>query len=248
MAAFVGVVVLGTIWGAVLSQGRGAAVQMGLADAELASRGAAEVLLQDLRMAGYGMLGVPASASLPPIQVTSVGGVTTITLRGAYTNTQSTIAQSTPAGSTSIDVVPPAEGAFVAGERVLVDSGLNAEVKTITSVTANGGTISLGLSSALQNQYPLGPNVTQIEEVQYSYDGTLLRRNGDVLVDATPSFQLQYVDQAGNVTTTPGSDLRAVIVDLEAAPSSSLPGNPSAHAELSTEVQVRNLAFRFTLG
>jgi hypothetical protein len=193
------------------------------------------------------MLGVSKEAAVPPIEVTSVGAVTTITLRGAYTGTQTTITASTPAGSSSITVLPPAEGAFRTNELVVIDSGLNSEIKTISSVTSAGPNLVLGLSSALEFQYPLGPNVTQVEEVEYTFDGAIVRRNDEVLVDATSNFDLQYVDQNGNVTSEPGDDLRSVVLDLEAVQSSNLPGNQYAHAAIDTEVNVRNLAFRVTI-
>lgn len=248
MATFIGMVVLGTMWGAVAVQGRGAATQMGLADAQLASRGAGEVLLQDLRMAGFGMLGASSTADVPPIEVVSVGAVTEITLRGSYTNTQTTIASSTLAGSSSVTVLPPPAGtAFKINEMVLIDSGLNSEIKTITTLSASGSNLVIGLSSPLQFQYPLGPNVIQIEQVEYEYDGSILRRNGEVLVDNAPGFDLRYIDQSGNETTEPGDDLRSVIVELQAEQSSNLPGNHHAHASVDTEVNVRNLAFRASL-
>jgi hypothetical protein len=247
VATFIGMVVLGTMWGAVAVQGRGAATQMGLADAQLASRGASEVLLQDLRMAGFGMLGVSKDEAIPPIEVTTVGAVRTVTLRGAYTGTSTTIAASTPAGSSSITVLPPTEGAFRTNELLVIDSGLNSEIKTLSSVSAAGGNLVLGLSSPLEFQYPLGPNVTQIEEVEYSYDGAVLRRNDEVLVDSAGSFLLRYVDQNGTMTTDPSDDLRSVLLDMQAAQSSNLPGNLSAHAAIDTEVNVRNLAFRATI-
>lgn len=247
MASFIGLIVLGTMWGAVAVQGRGAATQIGLADAQLASRGAGEILLQDLRMAGFGMLGVAPTANVPPIEVETLGGVTQITLRGAYTNTQTTIAASTPAGSSTVTVLPPADGAFVVGQRVLVDSGLNSEIRTISSVSASGANLDLGLSAPLSFQYPIGPNVTQIEEVVYQYDGAVLRRNGEVLVDSVAGFELEYVDQDGSITDEPGQDLRSVLLALDAVQSSNLPGNTHAHAKIDTEVNVRNLAFRASL-
>lgn len=247
MASFIGVMVLGTMWGAVAVQGRGAATQMGLADAQLASRGAGEVLLQDLRMAGFGMLGVSPDEDVPPIEVETVGAVTRIILRGAYSNTQTTLATSTPAGSSVLTVLPPAEGAFAVDQMVLVDSGLNSEVRTISSVSAAGANLEIGLSSPLDFQYPLGPNVTQIEEVEYAYDGAVLRRNDEVLIDSAGIFDMQYVDQNGDITPEPADDLRSVLLDLEAAQSSNLPGNQYAHAAVDTEVNVRNLAFRASL-
>jgi hypothetical protein len=247
MASFIGMIVLGTMWGAVAVQGRGAATQMGLADAQLASRGAGEVLLQDLRMAGYGMLGASKDSGIPPIEVTSVGAVTEITLRGAYSSTQTTIASSTPAGSSAVTVLPPTTGSFKINEMVLIDSGLNSEIKTITSVSTSGGNLVIGLSSPLEFQYPLGPNVIQIEQVEYEYDGAILRRNGDVLVDNVPDFDLRYIDQTGTETPEPGDDLRSVIIELQAQQSSNLPGNHNTHASVDTEVNVRNLAFRASL-
>lgn len=247
MAAFIGLVVLGASWGAVAVQGRSAAFQSGLADAQTSGRGAGTILLQDLRMAGYGMLGVSPDEDLSPIDFEQSGGVTTLTLRGAFDNVQATLKVGAPAGATSITVNPPANGAFIAGEDVLVDSGLDSEVKEITGVSTTSGDLVISLDSALNHQYPIGPNVTQIEEVVYTWDGTMLLRNGQVMADNATSFDLQFVDQDGTVSPQPGDDLRSVILELVAADPSPQPNAPVAQSAVETEVNVRNLTFRFDL-
>jgi len=247
MAAFIGLVVLGVSWGTVAVQGRSAAFQTGLADAQASGRGAGTILLQDLRMAGFGMLGVSAGENLPPIDFAQAGGTTTLTLRGAFNNIQTTLKIGAPAGATSITVNPPASGGFSTGEKVLVDSGLDSEVKEIASVSTVGGDMVIGLDSALDHQYPVGPNVTQIEEVVYTWDGTLLLRNGQVVADNATTFNLQFVDQSGTVSVAPGSDLRSVLLDLVAADPAPLAGGPVPQSAVSTEVNVRNLTFRFDL-
>src|SRR4051812_31854284 len=57
VGAGIGLFVIGSVFSAVRVQGRSAAYQTGMADAQLTGRGAGELLLQDLRMAGFGMLG-----------------------------------------------------------------------------------------------------------------------------------------------------------------------------------------------
>ena len=247
MAAFIGLVVLGASWGAVAVQGRSAIYQAGLADAQATGRGAGTILLQDLRMAGYGMLGVSPDEDLPPMEFEESGGVTTLTLRGAFNNVETTLKVGATAGSTSLTVNPPAEGSFQTGEKVLVDSGLDSEVKEITSVSTVGGDLTIGLDSALEHQYPVGPNVIQIEQVVYTWDGEILDRNDQVVADNATEFDLTFVDQDGNLTASPGDDLRSVILDVVAADPAPLPGGNVAQSTVETEVNVRNLTFRFDL-
>ena len=71
VSTLVGLTVLGGLTGAVISQGRSMATQRGLADAQAMGRGTNEILMQDLRMAGYGMLGVNPDDDLPPIEVSA---------------------------------------------------------------------------------------------------------------------------------------------------------------------------------
>ncbi len=248
MAAFIGIVVLGASWGAVAVQGRSAAFQSGLADAQSSGRGAGTLLLQDLRMAGFGMLGVSADEDLAPLEYEESGGVTTLKLRGAFAAVQTTLKIAAAAGTSSITVNPPEANPFVLGEMVLVDSGLGSEVKVIVSVSSVAGDIVLALDSPLTRAYPIGPNVTQIEEIVYTWDGTILDRNGEVVADNAAALDLRFVDQQGNVTDEPGGDLRSVLVDLVAVDPAPLPDAPAAQSVVSTEVNVRNLAFRYDLG
>lgn len=247
VAAFIALVVLGVVFSAVRFQGRGAALQAGVADAQLTTGGTVELLTQDLRMAGYGMLGVAPEANVPPLSVAQNAGVTTLTLRGNYSNVVSGLALAVPAGATSLTVTTPASGAFQVGNLALIDSGLNSEVKTISSVSSAGGNVSLGLTGPLLHAYPIGPEITQIEVVTYTYDGVLLRRNGQVLADNASTFQLQYVDQSGTLTSAVGDNVRSVVVNVVAQQPTKLADNPTAQSSASIEANLRNLAFRFTL-
>jgi len=245
--------VIGSVFSVVRAQGRSAAYQTGMADAQLTGRGAGELLLQDLRMAGFGMLGVsPDDAEdFPPLEVDVDGGVTSIVLRGAFGNVTTTLAGSASKGAATLNVNPPAMGAFEAGNLVLVDSGLSAEVFTITGVGSSSGTFQLALDGTLKNDYPLGPFVTQLEVVTYTYGaeggGMFLRRNGQVVAENVPSFDLRYVDEDGNVTDDPGDRVRSVVLDFEAAQVGTLPGSTTAKSKVETEANMRNLAFRFSL-
>lgn len=253
VGAGISLFVIGTVFSAVRVQGRSAAYQTGMADAQLTGRGAGELLLQDLRMAGFGMLGIsPDDAEdFPPLEVDVDGGVTTLTLRGAFNNVTTTLAGSAAAGASTLNANPPAMGTFEAGNLVLVDSGLSSEVFTIASVGGSGGTITIGLDGQLQNAYPLGPFVTQLEVVEYTYGAEagamFLRRNGQVVGENVPTFQLQYVDEGGTVSATPGDTVRSVTINFEAAQAASVPGNTTAKSRVATEANMRNLAFRFSL-
>jgi len=255
VAASIGLVVVGGVFAAVRVQGRSAAFQTGLADAQITSRGAGELMLQDLRMAGFGMLGVsPADAALyPPLAVEVDGGATTIQLRGAYSNVTTTLAVAASAGATTISVTAPAAGAFETGNLVLVDSGLSSEVKEITGVGGTGGVVDISLGDALDHPYPIGPFVTQIEVVTYTYGPavggrTPLRRNGQMVADNVTAFDLDFIDQNGNLTEEPGADVRSVVLDFQASEPTKLGDNPWARSRVSTEANMRNLAFRFSLG
>lgn len=223
-------------------------MQAGVADAQLTARGAGELLSEDLRMAGYGMLGVASTSTIKPLAVTTSGGTTTITLRGNYANVTTTLAVAAAAGASTVTASPPANGTtFTVGNLVVIDSGLASEVKTIQSVGSSGGNVTIGLDTALANAYPIGPQVTQLEVVTYTFNGTMLRRNGQVVADTASAFQLQYVDQNGTTSATPGTNVRSVLLTLIAQQPTKLPDNPAASASVSTEMNMRNLAFRFSL-
>jgi Tfp pilus assembly protein PilW len=248
VAAFLATFVLTVVFAAVRVQGRGAALQTGVADTQLTARGAGELLTEDLRMAGYGMLGVAPEEDLPPLEVTVTGGVVTMRLRANFSDVSTSLAAAAAAGSSSLTVTPPTNGGvFQVGNLVLVDSGLSSEVKTITSVGTSGGNITVGLSSALDHAYPIGPEVTQIEVVTYTYGSSILRRNGQVVADNASTVGFQFVDHVGNVTADPGENVRSVILNLVALQPSKLPDNPTASSSVVTEANLRNLAFRFSL-
>lgn len=253
VGAGIALFVLGTVFSAVRVQGRSASYQTGMADAQLTSRGAGELLLQDLRMAGFGMLGVSPtdSATYPPLSVVTAGSTTTLTLRGAFNNIVTTLAGSANAGQTTLTVNTPATGNFSVGNLVLVDSGLSAEVFPITAVGAISATQTLTIGSPLLNNYPVGPFVTQLEVVTYLYSlqsGAMsLRRNNQVVAENVPTFQMQYVDDNGTVSPTPGANVRSVTILFDAAQASPMMDNPTAKSRVSTEANMRNLAFRFSL-
>jgi hypothetical protein len=253
VGAGIALVVIGTVFSAMRVQGRSAAYETSMADAQLTSRGAGELLLQDLRMAGFGMLGVsPANAATyPPLSAVTAGVTTTLTLRGAFSNVVTTLAGTANAGQTTLNVNNPPTGAFSVGNLVLVDSGLSSEMFPITGVSGTGATRQITIASPLQNSYPVGPFVTQIEVVTYTYApvGGVLRltRNNQVVAENVPTFQLQYVDDDGTVSPTPGVNVRSVTINFEAAQALRLPDNPSAKARISTEANMRNLAFRYSL-
>ena len=248
MAAFIGLVILGASWGTVAVQGRSAAYQVGLADAQEVGRGAGVLLLRDLRLAGYGMLGVPADADLAPLEYNEAGGGMTLRLRAAFDDVSAPLQVSSPAGASSITVSPPAGGGtFTVGENVLIDSGLDAEVREISGTSSLDGNIVLQLDSSLDAQYPVGPSVTQIEEVVYEWDGQILTRNGEIVAESAPELDFEFIDHEGVVRDSPETNLRSVVLTLQATDPSPLPDSPVAQSVVQTEVNVRNMAFRFDL-
>lgn len=246
VATFLALLVLLVVFAAVRVQGRSVAQQTGAADAQQTTRGAGEILAGDLRMAGYGMLSVPPGSGPRPIEVTQSAGVVTIVLRGNFQDIATSLVAAAPAGTSILTVTRPAgSAAFRVGALALVDSGLAAEVRTITAVGASGGDVTLHLDAPLQSAHPLGPNVSQIDVVRYAWDGRILRRNDEVLADDTASFSLRYVDQSGTVADAPGASLRAVQIALVARQGARPIDAAAASSTLAAETQLRNLALRF---
>ena len=248
-ASFLSLLVLSVVFGAVRSQGRSAAMQSGAADAHLTIRGASEILLSDLRMTGFGMLAVPPASGLPPIEVTRGSGTTSLVLRGNFSNATAALAQAAAVGATQLVVTPPAgSGAFKAGNRVVIDSGLASEVKVVTGVSASGSNVVLSLGSPLSRSFPIGPDVAQVESVAYEWTGGVLRRSGQVLADDVTSFDLLFIDQAGSQAVDPGTSPRSVVLSLGARQSAPSPEAPKVASSISVEAHLRNLAMRWDAG
>ncbi len=248
-ASFLGLLVLSVVFAAVRAQGRAAAIQSGVADAHLTIRGAQEILLSDLRMAGYGMLSVPSGSGTAPIEATTSGGTTTLTLRGNFSNALAGLAVAAPAGSRQLTVTPVAgSGAFKPGSLVVIDSGLASELKTISGVAASGANVVLALDTALGRAYPIGPDVGQVETLTYAWTGGVLRRSGQVLADDMTAFQVRFIDQNGTVSTTPGAEPRSVQLTLGARQAAPSPEVAKAASSLSTEAHLRNAAMRYDAG
>jgi hypothetical protein len=66
--------------------------------------------------------------------------------------------------------------------------------------------------------------------------------------DNMRELQLEFIDQDGDISSSPSDDLRAVKIVLRTAQATGLPDNPEASSTMQTEVNVRNLAFRFQMG
>lgn len=248
-ASFLSLLVLSVVFSAVRAQGRSAAVQSGAADAHLTIRGATEILLSDLRMAGYGMLAVPPASGLPPIEVARTSGATTLVVRGNFTNATASLAQAAAVGATRMVVTPAAgSGAFRTGNRVVLDSGLASEVKTVTGVSASGSNLTLSLDSPLARSYPIGPDVAQVESVTYELSGGVLRRGGQVLADDVTSFDLAFIDDAGVRTSTPGISPRSAVLSLAARQAAPSVDGPKVTSSVSIEAHLRNLAMRWDAG
>ncbi len=248
-ASFLSLLILSVVFGAVRAQGRSAAIQSGAADAHLTIRGASEILLSDLRMAGYGMLAVPPASGVAPIEVTRSSGATSLVLRGNFANATAALAQAALAGASQLVVTPSVgSGAFKAGTRMVVDSGLASEVKTITGVSASGSNVVLSLESPLARSYPIGPDVVQVESVSYDWTGGVLRRAGQVLADDVTSFDLVFIDQAGAQTSTPGANSRSVVLSMGARQAAPSVDTPKVASSVSIEAHLRNVAMRWDAG
>ena len=50
-----------------------------------------------------------------------------------------------------------------------------------------------------------------------------------------------------SVSATPGDSVRSVTINFQAAEPSALPDNPAAKSNVTTEANMRNLAFRFSM-
>ena len=238
--------ILGSMVGAMTAQGRSASYQQGLADAQLTSRAVGYLFQQDVRMAGYGMLGVGAEAGLPPLEYATINGRQELTLRGAFGDIRSALLATASAGSSTIEVAAGAN--FATGEIVLVDSGMSSETGVISGVQVVNDALEIQLEGSLAHHYPAGTKVTAIEQVLWVLDNGVFRRNGSVMGDNLRDLQIDFIAENGDVSATPDEGLRAVRVSLRSAQATGLPDNPEASSIMQTEVNVRNLAFRFQMG
>lgn len=246
VAMAIGGAILGSMVGAMTAQGRSASYQQGLADAQLSSRAIGHLFQQDLRMAGYGMLGVGAESGLSALSYATPSGGQELTLRGAFGDIRSILLESSGSGQSTIHVA--AGPNFSAGEVVLIDSGMSSEIKTITSVQADNGGLQIQLADSLEYQYPMGTKVIEIEEIIWALQDGVFRRNGSVMGDNIRALELEFIDQEGESSAMPGNGLRAVRVLLRAAQATGLPDNAEASSIMKTEVNVRNLAFHLQMG
>ena len=246
VAITIGGSILGSMVGAMTAQSRSASYQQGLADAQLTSRAIGYLFQQDLRMAGYGMLGVGAETGLSPVSYATQTGRQELTLRGVFGDVRSVLVETAGAGSASIQVA--AGSNFVVGEVVLIDSGLSSETGTIAGLQTIDGALQIQLEGSLAHQYPMGTKVTEIEEIIWLLEDGIFRRNGSVMGDNMRELQLEFIDQDGDISSSPSDDLRAVKIVLRTAQATGLPDDPEASSTMQTEVNVRNLAFRFQMG
>lgn len=246
VAIAIGGAILGSMVGGMTAQGRSASYQQGLADAQLTSRAIGHLFQQDLRMAGYGMLGVGADTGLSPLSYAAPTGRQELTLRGAFGDVRSALLATAGAGSSAVHVAVGPN--FVEGELVLIDSGLSSETKTITGIQTIDGALQLQLDGSLEHQYPMGTKVIEIEQIVWALENGIFRRNGSVMGDNLRDLQLEFIDHEGEVSSAPTDDLRAVKINLRSAQATGLPDNPEASSSMQTEVNVRNLAFRFQMG
>jgi prepilin-type N-terminal cleavage/methylation domain-containing protein len=212
VAIAIGGAILGSMVGGMTAQGRSASYQQGLADAQLTSRAIGHLFQQDLRMAGYGMLGVGADTGLSPLSYAAPTGRQELILRGAFGDVRSALLATAGAGSSAVHVAVGPN--FVEGE----------------------------------HQYPMGTKVIEIEQIVWALENGIFRRNGSVMGDNLRDLQLEFIDHEGEVSSAPTDDLRAVKINLRSAQATGLPDNPEASSSMQTEVNVRNLAFRFQMG
>jgi len=246
VAIAIGGTILGSMVGAMTAQGRSASYQQGLADAQLTSRAIGYLFQQDVRMAGYGMLGVGADTGLSALAYETQNGRQELTLRGAFGDIRGKLMASVSSGSSTIEVPPSPD--FGVGEVVLIDSGMSSEMGVISALQIVGGALQIQLETALEHQYPMGTKVIEIEEVLWVLDNGVFQRNGSVMCDNLRELQIDFIAEDGEITAVPSPDLRAVQISLRSAQATGLPDNPEASSIMQTEVNLRNLAFRYSRG
>jgi prepilin-type N-terminal cleavage/methylation domain-containing protein len=222
------------------SQGRSTLFQMGSADMQQNVRGALDLFVREVRMAGYGMAAVPTE-DMAPVEVIASGDPYAVRLRGNYGNVHSQ-----GSGSASQVTLDPAAAPFpmfTAGKDLAIFSELLgvAEVRTITAYDAGTGVIAL--SADLEQTYEVGSPVNQLDAVLYRLDAQgILWRNNDPTADQLNVLQLSYVLKDGALVADPAANLdtlRAATVRMRAEKEERDGLLPQA--EFSTEVRIRNL-------
>lgn len=237
---------MGVLYSAVSNQSHLTRYQVGSADVAENVRGALEMVERELRMAGYGMEGVPAAALAAVQLLDDPSADLAIEVRANFGNVKGT--GSASANSTLIDIEQKNPfPAFVSGQRVAIESGLRglAEVRTIAAVDSEAGTLTV--DAPLTIAYEPGSPVNQIEAVRYRLVDGILFRNQDPAAEQINAMALNYLDGAGTDLPDPASDdLRGVRIDLQAQRPADVNGL-APQARFSTETFLRNLCIQARL-
>jgi prepilin-type N-terminal cleavage/methylation domain-containing protein len=223
VAMVLGIILIGAVYNTYMAQTRSYNVQEQVAEMQQTARVAMDMILRDVRMAGYQAAGftVPNSNAIVAINSsTDPDGIIASDNQGLST----TLTANASAGAGSITVMsvdPNGDGTvdFSQNAGVIISDGVRTQGFTITGVA---GTV-LTLSGSLAKAY-LAANTVVVPAVVYDVVGTDLRRNGLVLARNIEDLQFAYVfadgDQAnapndtdGDATNNP-ADIRSVRIDL----------------------------------
>ncbi len=238
----------------VQSQGSSAMFQMGTADMQQNVRGALDLFRREVRMAGYGMSGVP-SATLPILRVPALtaGELYHVDLFGNFNVVRSRVGTAgAAAGASTVPLQRYSAAAclpgtpakiFTSTERVAIASALRgvAEVYTITGYSAVNCTVSV--TPALLYTYEFGSSVNEIQQISYALaTNNVLRREDVVMADQIDVMQMAYILDDGTQVANPSavlSRLRSATLTLHSQMTPHHDLRPKAG--LQTEVRIRNL-------
>lgn len=206
-------------------------------------RTALDTMTRDLRLAGYGVPGVPCPGTITAIASATA---TPISFLADLENVSTSLsaAANTNAASLSVSSV----SGFAVNNSIYLTEGSKCQPLSVTSVDTTNK--ALGISPGLSASYGTGSLVTRPRTVAYAFSqGTITRDLGDgtgaqVLAEKVQSLTLQYFDQTDTeiLPATLSSNLGNIRrIKVTVAVAGAVPRQGVQTYTLTSDVRLRNL-------
>lgn len=204
-----------------------------------------ELILRELRMAGYGMVMGDDPAPLTPITAAAATSITYLTTEGGTSTNLTALAD---VGATTLSV-GSSSGFNVNDSTYVADEG-KYRARTVTAKAANSLTITpaIGSGEAFPAGFPPGSSVMRApRSVTYSLAGGVLSRNpGDgtgpqPVMTGVSALQFRYYDVNNlQLNFPPGTlaDIRRVVLDITI--SATMPGQAAVNFTTQGDARLRN--------
>lgn len=215
VAMVLGLIILASVLEAFTSQDKAYRVQDRITAMQQSVRAAADLVVEDVRMAGYGLPAAGVGSWITWVSMTANPEITdggggapdAISIAAAFDTDVAALAAPAPAGTTLLTLGAGEGAAFNTTDRSVLYLGRN-ESAVVTSVTGDVLTVDTDPAAAgnqaLTTTYPAGTPLEAVRVVTYSLSGTTLMRNentggGDQpVVDGIEDLQ---ITRAGDTVT-----------------------------------------------